>query len=153
MACEKQTADILRRLGVNGLYKGCDFITSGMSFIHENTASYTPVTKILYPEIARQYNTSTSCVEKNIRMVIETIWKYENNREIIDKIFDTRHSSRRPSNLQFLMSLYRHIESGEFMRQVYDMYKDSFVYTCSSNGRQCESCKEILYMALYHMYQ
>lgn len=153
MECEKQAADILRRLGVNDLYKGCDYIISGMSYIHENKTSYTPVTKILYPEIARQYNTSASCVERNIRMVIEIIWKYENNREVIDNIFDTRCSLKRPSNLQFLTSLYNHIVSCEYSKQVYDMYKDGIVFTCPSISGQCRCCNEILNLVLHKIYQ
>ncbi|MCI8306698.1 MAG: hypothetical protein HFH14_01490 [Lachnospiraceae bacterium] len=152
MNYEKQAAEVLRELGINGLYKGCDFIISGMSFIHENAASYTPVTKILYPEIARQYNTSASCVEKNIRKVIEMIWKDENNREAIEKIFDTCYSSRRPSNLQFLSTLYRHIESREHIRQVYKMLKESVILTCPLSGRQCEVCNEILWMIIHKLY-
>lgn len=153
MEYEKQAAEILGQLGINSAYKGCDYIASGMSYIHENKTSYMPVTKMLYPDIARQYNTSTSCVEKNIRMVIETIWKYENNREIIEKIFDTRHSTRRPSNLQFLTSLYRYIESGEYVKQIYDMHKDSIVFTCPLTGGYCECCNEILRMVIQKIYK
>ena len=153
MEYDKQATEILEQLGINSPYKGCDYIASGMSYIHENAASYMPITKILYEDIARQYNTSTSCVERNIRMVIEIIWKYEHNRKMIDNIFDTYHSSRRPSNLQFLTSLYRHIDSGEHSKQVYDMYKDSIGFKCPLTERQCEFCNEILNIIIQALYK
>ena len=153
MEYERQATDILRHLGINGLYKECDYTVSGISFIHENISSYMPITKILYPDIAKKYNTSASCVEKNIRKVIETIWKNENNRDIIEAIFDTGLPAQRPSNMQFLISLYRHIESGEYSKQIYDMHKDSIVFTCPLIGGQCKFCNNILFIVIHKIYQ
>lgn len=153
MEYEKQAIYILRQFGINGMYKGCDYIVSGVSFIHENISSYIPITKILYPDIAKQYNTSASCVEKNIRWVIETIWKNENNSKIIDDIFDTCNSSRRPSNLQFLLSLYRHIESGEHLKQIYYLHKDNIVYTCPLTRERCKFCNDILLIVIHKIYK
>ena len=69
------TMKILHQLGVNKSVKGYDYILSCIQFIHNNENNYTPVTKVLYFEIAKKHNTSNYCVERNIRNVVQGIWK------------------------------------------------------------------------------
>ena len=61
------------------------------------------VTKILYPEIARQYNTTSSRVDRAIRHAIEVAWN-RGNTEAIDDIFGYTVSSSKakPTNSEFI---------------------------------------------------
>lgn len=152
MEYDKRTLDILKQFRINNLYKGCDYIASSINYIHENNTTYMPVTKILYVDIARQYNTSSKCVEKDIRKVIEAIWRYDKNKPIISNIFDTRYLTHRPSNMKFLLSLYRHIEAAEYSEQVYSMHKDNIRYTCPLNNKPCGFCNDILYEIVRKIY-
>lgn len=152
MEYDKRALDILKQLRITNLYKGCDYIASSIEFIHENNTTYMPVTKILYVDIARQYNTSSKCVEKDIRKVIEAIWRHEKKKPIISSIFDTHFINKRPSNMEFLLSLYRHIEAAEYTEQVYNFHKDNIQYTCPLNNKQCGFCNDILYEIIHKIY-
>ena len=61
------------------------------------------VTKVLYPEIARQYNTTSSRVERAIRHAIEVAWN-RGNTDAIDDIFGYTVSSTKakPTNSEFI---------------------------------------------------
>lgn len=148
----KRALDILKQLRIDTSYKGCDYIASSIDFIHENNATYMPVTKVLYVDIARQYNTSSKCVEKDIRKVNEAIWRYDRNRPMISIIFDTCCLTHRPSNMEFLISLYRHIETAEYTEQVYSMHKDNIQYTCPLTNNSCAFCNDILYEIIHKIY-
>ena len=61
------------------------------------------VTKVLYPEIARTYNTTSSRVERAIRHAIEVAWN-RGNTDAIDAIFGYTVSSSKakPTNSEFI---------------------------------------------------
>ncbi len=147
MDYELLTAKILKQLGIYSIYKGCDIIISCISFIHYNQTEYYPITKVLYTEMAKQYNTSNQCVEKNIRKVIDCIWKSDKNKENIQQVFGL-DTSRKPSNTEFLLSLYSHIESNNYAQHLYNTNKDKIEYICPINKRPCSFCNEILQQIL-----
>lgn len=140
-----RTIYILKKLGIYNMYKGCDYIVSCVRFIHDNQSSYLPVTKILYYDIAKQYNTSTQCVEKNIRKVIDIIWNMDEFPEIFNDIINPGSQSRKPGNSEFLISLYNHIESNEYSDKIFNINKDKIKYICPLTNEQCGFCNEILY--------
>jgi two-component system response regulator (stage 0 sporulation protein A) len=58
------------------------------------------VTKELYPETSRRFETSAGTVERNLRTVIHTCWD-KGDRELWDEIAGT-HLHHRPTNAAFL---------------------------------------------------
>lgn len=60
------------------------------------------VTKELYQEIARRYNTNWRAVERNIRTIISIAW--QKNRPLLETLAQ-RPLERRPSAAQFLAVL------------------------------------------------
>ncbi len=152
MKYEAKIILILKQLGIYHMYKGCDYIVSSIRFIHENNSTFLPVSKILYSDIARQYNTSSQCVEKNIRKVIDIIWKMDKNQDILSEIFDTGYQTRKPGNKEFLLSIYNHIESHEYADKIYNMNKDKIKYICPMNDKPCRFYNDILYRAIQNIY-
>ena len=61
------------------------------------------VTKVLYPEIARNYNTTSSRVERAIRHAIEVAWS-RGKMDTIDEMFGyTIHNGKgKPTNSEFI---------------------------------------------------
>lgn len=61
------------------------------------------VTKVLYPDIARMYNTTSSRVERAIRHAIEVAWN-RGNTDAIDEIFGYTVSATKskPTNSEFI---------------------------------------------------
>ena len=74
MEFKLQVISTLNQLGVDNKYKGYLYVFSSLCFISENEQNFLPITKILYSEIAKQFNTSAVCIEKDIRKVIEYVW-------------------------------------------------------------------------------
>ena len=55
--------------------------------------------------IAAHYETSWSCVEKNIRNTVNAIWTSE-NKTILEMIFNRTYMDRKPTNKEFFEYLY-----------------------------------------------
>lgn len=132
------TEEILHKLGITKSYRGYSYIVSSIDFIYNNEYSFTPITKVLYVEIAKQYNTSNACVEKSIRDVIETIWYKKADNKLIYEIFGNHISLKRPSNMEFLLLLYQYVKNYADRKYIID--KNSLLFQCPLSGRQCDLC-------------
>lgn len=111
MQYQNETQKLLWRLGVNATYQGFDHIVYGVSLGARETERLERITKELYPEIAKQYNTSWKCVERDIRTVVEVIWNY-GNRELLIEIYG-EPLEKRPKNAKFLKRLVRYLTDGK----------------------------------------
>ena len=71
--------------------------------IENNIEILGQVTKVLYPDIARMYNTTSSRVERAIRHAIEVAWN-RGNTDAIDDIFGYTVSAvkAKPTNSEFI---------------------------------------------------
>ena len=61
------------------------------------------ITKVLYPTIAKKYDTTTSRVERAIRHAIEVAWS-RGRMETIDALFGytINHGKGKPTNSEFI---------------------------------------------------
>ena len=68
------------------------------------------ITKLLYPTVAKQYQTTSSRVERAIRHAIEIAWD-RGNIDVLNKIFSyTVHTSRgKPTNSEFIALIADHL--------------------------------------------
>lgn len=66
-------------MGIPAHIKGYMYLRTAIMKTYDNIDILGQVTKVLYPEIARNYNTTSSRVERVIRHAIEVAW----NREIL----------------------------------------------------------------------
>lgn len=141
--------ELLHKLGIQKIYKGCEYIIASMSYIASNEKLFTPVTKILYVEIAKQYNTSNLCVEKNMRAIIKRIWARPENKGLICEIFGEHNLAKRPSNVEFLMLLYNYLkyERGND----HSDKKVDYTFICPLSGNTCEFCKEFVIETIHKM--
>lgn len=130
--------DLLMKFGISKMYKGYDYIVSCIHFISDNEYSFTPITKILYVEIAKQYNTSSQCVEKSIRDTIKTIWDKNYDNKLLYEVFGIHTISKRPSNMEFLLSLYQYVKNKR--RKESFLIKNNFNFVCPLSGKECEFC-------------
>lgn len=110
---------VLHQLGIGKSYSGYDYILYAIELIEQNEHVLTGITKILYIDIAREFHTSDRCVERNIRKVIEVIWKKsEINKTLILEIFGSKYESYKPSNKMFLELLYEYIKSHNLLYEI-----------------------------------
>ena len=69
------------------------------------------VTKTLYPEITKMFNTAHSTVERTIRQAIEIAW-IEGNNDFQDELFKypNEHIRTGPSNSKFLFCIAEYVK-------------------------------------------
>lgn len=96
----------LHELGVPSHIKGYQYIREGISLIYENPDMIGGITKELYPEVARKYQTTVSRVERAIRHAIEVSWN-RGNWQLMEDIFG--HSvdidKAKPTNSEFIVTV------------------------------------------------
>lgn len=66
--------DLLRRLGVSETYRGFRYAAYAAALCALSQDRLLLVTKRLYPDIAKRFDTSWSCVERDLRTVITVAW-------------------------------------------------------------------------------
>lgn len=120
---------------------GYDYIVYGLLLINEDQTRVSNITKALYIDIAAHYETSWSCVEKNIRNTVNAIWTAE-NKTILEMIFNRTHMDRKPTNKEFFEYLYDFI----FLSQETvppnqkKMYLPSSALSVTINVRYSKAC-------------
>ena len=135
------TKSVLHQLGIGKTYSGYDYILRSIELIMLNEDVLSNVTKILYIDIAKEYHTSQTCVERNIRKVIEVIWKHaDENRLKIQHIFGEKYLTYKPSNKEFLELLYEYIKLQDALRKT--LISKAFICPLSKNT--CNAFDEIL---------
>ena len=91
----------LMGMGLSAAYLGCEYMAYAILMLQKGGA---PVQmKVLYMEIARVYDTSASCVERNIRTASKVLWTRRKAG-----VFRAMHENmpvKRPSNAEMLRYL------------------------------------------------
>lgn len=135
------TKGILHQLGIGKSYSGYDYILYAIELIEQDESVLTGITKILYLDIAREFHTSDTCVERNIRKVIEVIWKEsQTNKTLILKIFGHKFKKTKPSNKEFLELLYEYIKSHNLL---YKLLQDEKII-CPISKDVCVAYNKII---------
>ena len=100
---ENEITEILHEVGIPAHIKGYMYLRSAIMTTYYNIEILGQVTKVLYPDIARKYNTTSSRVERAIRHAIEVAWN-RGNTEAIDEIFGytVSASKSKPTTTEFI---------------------------------------------------
>ena len=98
-----EITEILHELGIPAHIKGYMYLRTAILTTYYNIEILGQVTKVLYPDIARMYNTTSSRVERAIRHAIEVAWN-RGNTDAIDDIFGYTVSAvkAKPTNSEFI---------------------------------------------------
>ena len=108
MEYKRMIVDTLDYLGVNKSYLGYDYVVYGMLLTLKDKEYATYITKSLYLDIAKHFDTSWNCVEKNIRTVVNAVWNSE-NVELLELIFKKSSGAKKPTNKEFFRYMYEYI--------------------------------------------
>lgn len=137
---------ILRKLGLKTTLCGYRYIVYGMMLLQKNPSYLDFITKTLYIDIAKKFQTSSVCVERAIRTAVSTIWK-TNNLKLLYEISGNEFISR-PTNKEFFGLFYRYLSKEEEEEHTekflddrdMDLYCDM---TCDECGKACEQLKKM----------
>lgn len=100
---ETIVTDFIHELGVPAHIKGYQYIRSAIMMVVEDMDLLNFITKQLYPEIAKAYNTTSSRVERAIRHSIEVAWS-RGRQETMNEIFGYTidNGKGKPTNSEFI---------------------------------------------------
>lgn len=103
MNLENEITAIIHEVGVPAHIKGYHYLRDAIAMSVEDIEMLGAVTKILYPEIAKKHNTTSSRVERAIRHAIEVAWS-RGRIETIEKIFGytINEGKGKPTNSEFI---------------------------------------------------
>ncbi len=103
---------LLHNLGFPANLKGYEYLRRAVMIAIEDTSALSGVTKVIYPKIASEYNSSPSNVERDIRNAIETSYTRADSRiflKLFKPIVDKRKG--RPTNSEVIATLTQYIIS------------------------------------------
>lgn len=100
---EIKITQILHQIGVPAHIKGYHYLRSSIMMSIDNPEIINSVTKQLYPNVAKNFETTPSRVERAIRHAIEVAWD-RGDIDVLNSYFGyTIHNSRgKPTNSEFI---------------------------------------------------
>ncbi len=100
---EAVVTDIIHEVGVPAHIKGYQYLREAIILTIKDMEMINAVTKVLYPEVAKRFNTTPSRVERAIRHAIEVAWD-RGDIEVLQKFFGYTVSNikGKPTNSEFI---------------------------------------------------
>ena len=102
-ALESQVTAIIHDVGVPAHIKGYQYLREAIIIAVNDMDVINAVTKVLYPEVAKRFNTTPSRVERAIRHAIEVAWD-RGDLETLQKYFGytVSNAKGKPTNSEFI---------------------------------------------------
>jgi two-component system response regulator (stage 0 sporulation protein A) len=100
---ERDVTEMIHELGVPAHIKGYQYLREAIMMAVEDVETLSSITKILYPTIAKRFQTTPSRVERAIRHAIEVAWS-RGKMETLDALFGyTINTGKgKPTNSEFI---------------------------------------------------
>ena len=100
---EADVTEIIHEIGVPAHIKGYQYLRDAIVISVNDMDMLNSITKVLYPTIAKKYQTTSSRVERAIRHAIEVAWS-RGKMDTIDEMFGyTIHNGKgKPTNSEFI---------------------------------------------------
>ena len=100
---ETQVTKIIHQIGVPAHIKGYQYLRTAILLTVRDNDIINSVTKVLYPSVAKKYQTTTSRVERAIRHAIEVAW----DRGDVDTLnsyfgYTVQNNRGKPTNSEFI---------------------------------------------------
>ena len=100
---ETQVTKVIHQIGVPAHIKGYQYLRTAILMTISDNEIINSVTKILYPSVAKKYQTTTSRVERAIRHAIEVAW----DRGDVDTLnsyfgYTIQNNRGKPTNSEFI---------------------------------------------------
>ena len=102
-ALERLVTPVIHEVGMPAHIKGYQYVREAIILTIKDATMINSVTKVLYPTVARRYNTTPSCVERAIRHAIEVAWN-RGDLEVLQRFFGYTISNAKgkPTNSEFI---------------------------------------------------
>lgn len=97
----KAISRILCSTGITPNMKGFAYLKEAIIMVYCDPEGLNTMTKVIYPDIAKMYNTSPFAVERCIRIAIEKAWRKGRSNEFYEKI-GFQWLNQRPTNSEYI---------------------------------------------------
>lgn len=103
---ERLATKMLLDMGVPAHLKGYRYVRTAVIMVEEDMSVVGSVTKLLYPELAKRYNTTDGKIERAIRNAIEVSWA-RGNRSTFERLFGycAESGQGRPTNSEYIAAV------------------------------------------------
>ena len=100
---EQDVTDMIHEIGVPAHIKGYQYLREAIMMSVDDCTMISSITKILYPTIAKRFQTTPSRVERAIRHAIEVAWS-RGKMDTIDELFGytVSNGKGKPTNSEFI---------------------------------------------------
>lgn len=114
---EAQVTKVIHRLGVPAHIKGYQYLRCAILMTIADNEIINSVTKLLYPSVAKKYQTTSSRVERAIRHAIEVAWD-RGDVDVLNSYFGytVQNNRGKPTNSEFIAMI------ADNLRLKYKMY-------------------------------
>lgn len=105
-AADRNRTEIVRylnALGIYGNYKGFFYLFYAVELSLREPERVAMITKWIYPDVAKRFQTTPACIERNIRHMIHRTWERDGKNLLIGC-----DCGRTPTNSQFLAAIVAH---------------------------------------------
>lgn len=101
---EEKVTNTLHQFGIPANIIGFQYLRSAIKLAIEDISSVNAITKIIYPTVAKIYNTASNKVERGIRHAIEVAW---NKGRLGSHVLNTYNLpiSSKPTNSEFIATI------------------------------------------------
>lgn len=103
---EAIVTDLLHTLGIPSHIRGFQYIRDGILLMYNSVTPISYITKDIYPELSKRYDTTPSRVERAIRHAIEVSWT-RGDVDLMDEIFGNSLNLNRdkPTNSEYMSTI------------------------------------------------
>ena len=110
METKRRVTELMLELGMPAHLRGYHYLREAILISIEDMELVGSITKLLYPEIAKTFQTTNIKVERAIRSIIEIGWE-RGNEELFEKIFgySGKCGKTRPTNSEFILGVADYI--------------------------------------------
>ena len=107
---EASVTEIIHEIGVPAHIKGYQYLREAIILTINDLDIINAVTKVLYPEVAKKFDTTPSRVERAIRHAIEVAWD-RGDIEVLQRFFGYTVSNikGKPTNSEFIAMIADHL--------------------------------------------
>lgn len=100
---EMMVTEIIHQIGIPAHIKGYHYLRVAIILSVKDGEIMGLITKLLYPTIAKKYNTTSACVERAIRHAIGVAWK-KGDKDALNLYFGyiIQNGQGKPTNSEFI---------------------------------------------------
>ena len=105
-----RVTELLQKLGAKPHIKGYRYLREAVILVYNRWDYVEAVTKALYPDIAKKFDTTASRAERAIRHSVEVMYDY-GNIEVLSDVFTNSPERGRPTNSEAIACIVEYLKN------------------------------------------